>query len=104
MVSDMMIFPVSISYERTLEEDLFARELMGVPKPKETLSVSTCKFMAFTIYQTNKQTNKQINWHAVEHRYNEFFYNEFMVITNQSLHPVVISVLHCSSFITKLRL
>ena len=62
MVSDMMIFPVSISYERTLEEDLFARELMGVPKPKETLSVSTCtcKFMAFTIYQTtNKQTNKQ---------------------------------------------
>ena len=64
MVSDMMIFPVSISYERTLEEDLFARELMGVPKPKETLSVSTCKFMAFK----NKQANKLINWHAILHK------------------------------------
>ena len=37
--------------------------------------------------------------HTVEHRYNELFYNEFMVITNLSLHPVVISVFHCSSFI-----
>ena len=69
MVPDMMIFPVSISYEKTLEEDLFARELMGVPKPKETLLVSTCtcKFMAFTIYQTNKQANKLINWLAILH-------------------------------------
>ena len=34
---------------------------------------------------------------------NEFFYNKlFMVITNLSLHPVVISMFHCSSFITKL--
>ena len=39
---------------------------------------------------------------AIMHGYNEFFYNEFMVITNQSLHPVVISVFHCSSFITRL--
>ena len=28
---------------------------------------------------------------TVEHGYNELFYNEFMVITNLSLHPVVIS-------------
>ena len=40
--------------------------------------------------------------YTVEHGYNEFFYNEFMVITNLSLHPVVISVFHCSSFITKI--
>ena len=36
--------------------------------------------------------------YTVEHGYNELFYNEFMVITNLSLHPVVISVFHCSSF------
>ena len=53
----MMIFPVSISYERTLEEDHFARELIGVPKPKETLSVSL--WLLQFIKQTNKQTNKQ---------------------------------------------
>ena len=40
--------------------------------------------------------------YTVEHGYNELFYNEFMVIMNLSLHPVVISVFHCSSFITKL--
>ena len=39
---------------------------------------------------------------TVEHGYNEFLYNEFMVIMNLSLHPVVISVFHCSSFTTKL--
>ena len=34
--------------------------------------------------------------HTVEHGYNELFYNEFMVITNLFLHPVVISVFHCT--------
>lgn len=33
---DIMIAPMSISYERTLEEQLFAREQLGVPKPKES--------------------------------------------------------------------
>ncbi|XP_036323315.1 dihydroxyacetone phosphate acyltransferase [Rhagoletis pomonella] len=35
-VPDVTIVPVSISYERVLEEQLFVYELLGVPKPKET--------------------------------------------------------------------
>lgn len=40
-VFDVNLVPVSISYERILEESLYARELLGVPKPKESTSVST---------------------------------------------------------------
>ena len=36
---DILLLPVSISYERTLEEELFARELLGTPKPKESTRV-----------------------------------------------------------------
>lgn len=36
---DTLMVPISISYERTLEELLFARELLGVPKPKESTTV-----------------------------------------------------------------
>ena len=39
-VYDVNLVPVSISYERILEESLYARELLGVPKPKESTSVS----------------------------------------------------------------
>lgn len=39
-VFDINVVPVSISYERILEEALYARELLGVPKPKESTSVS----------------------------------------------------------------
>ncbi|KAK2883869.1 hypothetical protein Q8A67_017506 [Cirrhinus molitorella] len=35
-VFDICIVPISISYERVLEESLLAHELLGVPKPKET--------------------------------------------------------------------
>ncbi|KAK3876086.1 hypothetical protein Pcinc_019098 [Petrolisthes cinctipes] len=35
---DLAIVPISISYERTLEEKLYAYELLGVPKPKESTS------------------------------------------------------------------
>ena len=38
-VFDVSLVPVSISYERILEESLYARELLGVPKPKESTSV-----------------------------------------------------------------
>lgn len=38
-VVDITIVPVSISYERPLEEHLFAYELLGVPKPKESTMV-----------------------------------------------------------------
>ncbi|KAM4043279.1 dihydroxyacetone phosphate acyltransferase-like [Anomaloglossus baeobatrachus] len=37
-VFDTYLVPVSISYERILEETLYAYELLGVPKPKESTS------------------------------------------------------------------
>ncbi|XP_040919989.1 dihydroxyacetone phosphate acyltransferase isoform X1 [Toxotes jaculatrix] len=37
-VFDVNLVPISISYERILEEALYARELLGVPKPKESTS------------------------------------------------------------------
>ena len=38
-ISDIMVIPVSISYDRVLEESLYAYELLGVPKPKESTTV-----------------------------------------------------------------
>lgn len=38
-VPDVQIATISISYERTLEEKLYAYETLGVPKPKESTSV-----------------------------------------------------------------
>ncbi|CAN9507364.1 unnamed protein product [Ophioblennius macclurei] len=35
-VFDITLVPISISYDRVLEESLLAHELLGVPKPKET--------------------------------------------------------------------
>jgi glycerone phosphate O-acyltransferase len=35
-VPDITIVPINISYDRTLEEVLFAYELLGLPKPKES--------------------------------------------------------------------
>ncbi|KAG8444234.1 hypothetical protein GDO86_009428 [Hymenochirus boettgeri] len=37
-VFDTYLVPISINYERVLEESLFAYELLGVPKPKESTS------------------------------------------------------------------
>ncbi|BFZ06861.1 hypothetical protein BsWGS_09899 [Bradybaena similaris] len=37
-VPDIMVVPVSISYDRILEESLYAYELLGVPKPRESTS------------------------------------------------------------------
>lgn len=37
-VSDITIIPITITYDRTLEEKLYAFELLGVPKPKESTS------------------------------------------------------------------
>ena len=39
-VPDINIIPVNLSYDRLLEETLFAYELLGVPKPKESTQVS----------------------------------------------------------------
>lgn len=38
-IPDVVIVPISISYDRTLEETLYAYELLGVPKPKESTKV-----------------------------------------------------------------
>lgn len=40
-IPDVVIVPISISYDRTLEETLYAYELLGVPKPKESTKVIT---------------------------------------------------------------
>ncbi len=40
-VFDISLVPISISYERVLEESLLAHELLGVPKPKETTGVQS---------------------------------------------------------------
>uniref|UniRef100_A0A1B6CG76 Phospholipid/glycerol acyltransferase domain-containing protein n=1 Tax=Clastoptera arizonana TaxID=38151 RepID=A0A1B6CG76_9HEMI len=37
-VPDITLVPVNISYERTLEESLFAYEMLGIAKPKESTS------------------------------------------------------------------
>ncbi|KAK3932398.1 Dihydroxyacetone phosphate acyltransferase [Frankliniella fusca] len=37
-IPDVLIVPISISYDRILEEKLFSYELLGVPKPKESTS------------------------------------------------------------------
>ena len=46
-VPDVMIVPISISYERILEESLYAYEQLGIPKPKESTSVSLHVFQCF---------------------------------------------------------
>ncbi|XP_060848159.1 dihydroxyacetone phosphate acyltransferase isoform X1 [Rhopalosiphum padi] len=35
-VQDIIIVPISINYDRLLEDKLFSYELLGIPKPKET--------------------------------------------------------------------
>ena len=47
---DVIIIPVSLSYDRLLEEKLYAYELLGVPKPKESTSGV---FKATSILQEN---------------------------------------------------
>ena len=39
-VADVAICPLSLSYERTVEENLHVRELMGIPKPPESTKVA----------------------------------------------------------------
>ena len=62
-VPDIQICPVSISYERVLEEPLFAYELLGIPKPKESLrvglqSVSKCFFCVYVGSGTKKYCDR----------------------------------------------
>lgn len=39
-VPDITIVPIGVAYEKPLEESLFAYEMLGVPKPKESTMVS----------------------------------------------------------------
>lgn len=41
-VPDILVVPVSFTYDRILEELLHSREMLGIPKPKESTSVSMC--------------------------------------------------------------
>lgn len=49
-IPDVTIVPVSISYDKPLEEQLFVYELLGVPKPKES---TKGMFKAFSILSQN---------------------------------------------------
>lgn len=42
-VCDINLVPISISYDRVLDESLLAHELLGFPKPKESIIVC-CDF------------------------------------------------------------
>lgn len=47
-VPDILFVPINITYDRVLEEELFAYELLGVPKPKESTAVRNLgKLMLF---------------------------------------------------------
>lgn len=46
-VFDITLVPVSISYDRVLEESLLAHELLGVPKPKESTAVRPARKIVF---------------------------------------------------------
>jgi glycerol-3-phosphate O-acyltransferase len=37
-VDDVVVLPLSITYDRLLEHDLYARELLGIPKPPENVA------------------------------------------------------------------
>ena len=58
-VPNVLLCPISISYDKVPEESLFAYELLGIPKPRESLRVrsifihlqSFAKILAATIYQ-----------------------------------------------------
>lgn len=49
-VFDILVVPVGVSYDRPVEEQLFAYELLGVPKPKES---TLALFNGFKILDTN---------------------------------------------------
>lgn len=53
-VPDIAFVPINISYDRLLEERLFAFELLGVPKPKESTSVSKNDPFSFYFHLVNE--------------------------------------------------
>lgn len=53
-VYDITLVPISISYDRVLEESLLAHELLGVPKPRETTRVPPDPVNALSLYNINR--------------------------------------------------
>lgn len=45
-VYDITLVPISISYDRVLEESLLAHELLGIPKPKESTTVRPSRIIS----------------------------------------------------------
>lgn len=39
VVEDITFVPISINYDRLIEDVLFVREVLGIPKPKESTTV-----------------------------------------------------------------
>ncbi len=59
-VPDIMMVPISISYDRIVEESLYAYELLGVPKPKESASVSdTNEILFFSVCYARAARQRQ---------------------------------------------
>jgi len=46
-VQDVSFIPMSLSYEKITEEMLYAFELVGIPKPKESLSVGYSVYLSW---------------------------------------------------------
>lgn len=54
-VPDVLFCPLSISYETIAEEHLYLFELLGIPKPKESLRVSITEiFVLFSSIISNQ--------------------------------------------------
>lgn len=51
-VYDITLVPISISYDRVLEESLLAHELLGVAKPQETTRVPSVTPTSSSCYHT----------------------------------------------------
>ena len=49
-VPDVLICPITFSYDRIPEESLYAYELLGIPKPKESLRVSAAVIMYYSMF------------------------------------------------------
>ena len=52
-VADITIVPVNISYDRLVEQSLFAYEHIGAPKPKETTGVSAKSWYCYSFQTAN---------------------------------------------------
>lgn len=45
VVEDITFVPISINYDRLIEDVLFVREVLGIPKPKESTTVRCIAYM-----------------------------------------------------------